>query len=313
MRAGVLRGDGVAVEGEPDGGDGAPADGFAVQEFGVVRGGLNGVTERVAEVEGGARAGFKLVLCDDARLDADACFNDVGEGCGVAGEDAVCVLLHVGEEGRIAEDGGLDTFLQAGAEFAFGEGAEGVGVCEDGDGLMEAADQVFASREIDAGLAADGAVDLGEEGGGKLQEAETAHVDRGEEAGDVAEDAAAQGDQEGVAVCAEGRELFAEAFDGAEAFVLFAGGDVEGVDGCGEEGADSVTPEIVDGGGGDEDDLRDGGVLPENGGEVREDAGADVHGVGGGGGLDVEDGHKLIIAVQRVRRVSESAFGHGAG
>ena len=65
---------------------------------------------------------------------------------------------------------------------------------------MEAADEVFAGGEVDAGLAADGGVDLGEESGGDLDVADAAHVDGGEEAGDVADDAAAEGEEERVAV-----------------------------------------------------------------------------------------------------------------
>ncbi len=81
-----------------------------------------------------------------------------------------------------------------------GEGAEEVGVDVDGEGLVEAADEVFSGCEVDAGLAADGGVDLGEEGAGDLDVADAAHVDGGEEAGDVADDSATEGEEEGVAV-----------------------------------------------------------------------------------------------------------------
>ena len=66
--------------------------------------------------------------------------------------------------------------------------------------MVEAADEIFSGGEIDAGLAADGGVDLGEECCGDLHVADAAHVDGGEEAGDVADDAATEGDEDGVAV-----------------------------------------------------------------------------------------------------------------
>ncbi len=53
------------------------------------------------------------------------------------------------------------------------------------------------------------------------------HIDGGEEAGEVADDASAEGDEEGVAVCAVPGQLFGEAFDGGEAFVGLACGDLE--------------------------------------------------------------------------------------
>ena len=59
---------------------------------------------------------------------------------------------------------------------------------------MEGADQVLAVRRIDAGLAADRGIDLGEERGRDLDEVDAAAQDRGGKAGEVADDAAAEGD-----------------------------------------------------------------------------------------------------------------------
>ena len=83
------------------------------------------------------------------------------------------------------------------------------------------------ASEIDAGLAADGGVDLREERGGDLHVADAAHVDGGEEAGDVAEDAATEGEEERVAVGSGGGELLGERFDAAQALVRFAAGEEE--------------------------------------------------------------------------------------
>ena len=99
----------------------------------------------------------------------------------------------VAEELRVVDDAGFDGLLEAGAKLRGWEGAEEVGVGEDGLRVVEAADEVFSGEEIDAGFAADGGVDLGEEGGGDLDVADAAHVDGCEEAGDVADDASTEG------------------------------------------------------------------------------------------------------------------------
>ena len=83
------------------------------------------------------------------------------------------------------------------------------------------------ASEVDAGLAADGGVDLREEGGGDLDVADAAHVDGGEEAGDVADDAATEGEEEGVAVGSGGGELLGEGFDAGHALVALACGKEE--------------------------------------------------------------------------------------
>ncbi len=66
--------------GKEEGGPHAERDGFAVQEFAVGNGGLDGVTDGVPEVKQGPGAGGLLfVLLDDACLDGDV----VGEESGV--------------------------------------------------------------------------------------------------------------------------------------------------------------------------------------------------------------------------------------
>src|SRR5690606_17326181 len=59
--------------------------------------------------------------------------------------------------------------------------------------LVEGADEILAGLDIDPGLAADRAVDLGEQGGRDLDEMAAALDDRRGEAGQVADHAAAEG------------------------------------------------------------------------------------------------------------------------
>ncbi len=80
---GVLGLDGVAGDGDVEGGDGAPADGFAVEELLVVGGGLDGVADGVAEVEDHAEAGLFFVFADDVGLDPDGGGDDLRQGCRV--------------------------------------------------------------------------------------------------------------------------------------------------------------------------------------------------------------------------------------
>ena len=59
---------------------------------------------------------------------------------------------------------------------------------------MEDADQVLAVRGVDAGLAADGGIDLRQQRGRHLHEIHAAPHDAGGEAGEIADDAAAERD-----------------------------------------------------------------------------------------------------------------------
>src|SRR5258708_15636498 len=122
--------------------------------------------------------------------------------------------------------------------------------------MVEAADKVFAGDEIDAGLAADGGVDLGQERCWNLNVADAAHVDGGEEAGDVAEDAATEGEEERVAVSARGGELLGEGFDAAHALVRFAAGQEENVWRFFERVQEGLRPESPDIGRGNDEGAK---------------------------------------------------------
>ena len=65
--------------------------------------------------------------------------------------------------------------------------------------LVEGADEVLALRRVDPGLAADRAVDLGEERRRKLHEADAPAQDRGGEAGEITDHPAAEGHHQVVA------------------------------------------------------------------------------------------------------------------
>jgi len=275
---GVAAGKGqVAGEvGEAGGGVHTEGDGFAMEEAGVAGFGLEGVADGVAEVENAAEVAFFFVGGDDFALDADALADDGLEAGGVEGEDFGGVEGHFVEEGLAADDTALEDFVEAGAVFALGEGAEDFGVDQDGEGLVEAADEVFAGEEIDAGFAANGGVDLAEEGGGDLEDGDAAEEDGGEETGDVGNDAAAEADDEAGAVGAVSHHLFGEGFDLAEAFFVFAAGEEQDVPGAaGESGLDEgvvVGPDVASG---DDEDLAQAGreELSETGEKVAFDDG----------------------------------------
>ena len=68
------------------------------------------------------------------------------------------------------------------------------------DRLVEGADQILALRRVDAGLAADGGIDLRQQRGRHLHEIDAAAQDRGGKAGEIADHAAAERDDEIVAL-----------------------------------------------------------------------------------------------------------------
>ena len=95
--------------------------------------------------------------------------------------------------------------------------------------LVEAADQVLAPAGVDAGLAADGAVDLRQQGGRDLHEVDAAQHDRGREPREVADYAAAQRHQRRAALDARRQQLVDHLFQLFEALGLLARRQDDGV------------------------------------------------------------------------------------
>ena len=84
----------------------------------------------------------------------------------------------------------------AGAELARRQRVEQRGVGQHQRRLVEGADRFLPWRRVDAGLAADGGIDLRQQGGRHLHEVDAAPDDGRGEAGEIADHAAAERDHE---------------------------------------------------------------------------------------------------------------------
>ena len=103
--------------------------------------------------------------------------------------------------------------------------ASSAGIDDDGERLVERADQVLAERMVDADLAADRAVDLRQQRRRHLDDRDAAQVGGRGEAGDVADHAAADRDDGGGAVGAGPDQRVVDAADRLQLFVALAVGD----------------------------------------------------------------------------------------
>ena len=128
-----------------------------------------------------------------------------------------------GKEIGVADQPVFDGLGIAGEQFAPRQGGEGGAVGEHQARLIEGADQVLAHRHVDPGLAADRAVDLGQQGRRDLHEIDPAQQGRRGKAGHVADDAAAQGHQHRAALDAAGQDVLDQPGEMAEILGLLAG------------------------------------------------------------------------------------------
>jgi hypothetical protein len=173
----------------------ADGDGFAMQQaFGIAGRGFQRVREGMAEVEERALAGFAFVAADDQSLGATARGNRF-DAFIAALENGLPVLFQPGEKLLVVNEAVFRDFGIAGAELARWQAVEHAGIGEHEDRLMKCADEVLALAGVDAGLAADGGVDLREERSRDLHEIDAAQNGRRGEAREIADDAAAERDE----------------------------------------------------------------------------------------------------------------------
>ena len=73
------------------------------------------------------------------------------------------------------------------------QGGQHIGVHDDQPGLPEGAHDVFGVFKVDGGFAADGGIDLGQRGGGQVDEVDAPHIAGRRKAGQISHHAAAHG------------------------------------------------------------------------------------------------------------------------
>jgi len=110
--------------------------------------GLDPMPDGVAEVqEGAGPGGFALVFFHDRRFEGDVA-GDQWSNAGSVVAERRNQVNHL----PVADGGVLDDFGEAFAVFPFGQRVQRIDVREDGGGLMERTEQVFALGKVDPGL-----------------------------------------------------------------------------------------------------------------------------------------------------------------
>ena len=142
---------------------------------------------------------------------------------GPAREDLPPASLEEFEEVPVADQAVLHNLGVAGAEFARAQGVESARIRQNQRGLMECADEVLAVRRIDAGLAADARIDLGQERRRDLDETHAPAKRGGAEAGEIADDPAAKRDHDVAPLDAGGDQRVRDASELRIGFCGLAG------------------------------------------------------------------------------------------
>ena len=190
-----------------------------------VRGRLDRVAERVAEVQRLAQPSLRLVGVHHVTLYGDVARDDP---CKPLVVRVLCVhgtCADIFEQFRVAEYAMLHDLAARVREQFVRERVEACNVGEDHVWLEERACEVLACREVHGRLAADRRVDHGEERGGNLCDLDAAQVHGRGKSRHVAGHAASQGNDHVLAGEPCVRELLEHGLQRGEALVLLSGGE----------------------------------------------------------------------------------------
>ena len=185
-------------------------DRLAVQQALVTLEHLDGMSERMAEVQNRPKVSLVLVDRHHPGLQARALVDDAQQQLLVAREHTIGLPFEQFEEPRREDRAGLHHLGEAGAILALRQRQERPDVGEHEARLVEGPDEVLAAREVDRRLATDRRVDLRDEGRRNLREGDAAQPGGGGEAGDVAHHAAAERQQRTTALDARLGEAIIE-------------------------------------------------------------------------------------------------------
>lgn len=195
---------------------------------------LEGVGQGVPVVEHGAAPAFALVLLDHGGLDGRAAQHLFLDGIAGPGRPQGRGHAHQRVLGHLAPPAG---------PLAPGQGGQDLGVAQHRPWLPERTDQVLALGQVDPRLAADGRVDLGQQGGGHVDVGRPPVEGGGGEPGQVGDHAPADGhDHVGPAEAGAG-EGAAQPLHGGEGLGPLAVG--HGQDLVGQPGIDAHADPLL--------------------------------------------------------------------
>ena len=126
----------------------------------VVRRLLERMAEGVTKVEAHAEARLSLIRRNHVALPPSGALHDLSVGSvfmqlWVARNESRRHLFEQREESILTEQCNLHRLTCCGNDLSCGEGAQRIQVGDDGEWLMEGADEILPFREIDAGLSAE--------------------------------------------------------------------------------------------------------------------------------------------------------------
>src|SRR5689334_10276938 len=118
-----------------------------MQELRIIRGSFQGVPNSVAEVQNAAQARLFFVGGNHISFHADGIANDALQSPRIAAKDRFRMPLHKIEQMAIADHTTLERLEQAGAKLAIIKRRQNIRINQDGAGLVERANEVFAAAQ----------------------------------------------------------------------------------------------------------------------------------------------------------------------
>ena len=216
---------------------------FAMRQR-VTGGGLQGMTQRVAEIQDSSQPLLPLIHLDDRFLDPAAGFDQSRQPLRIPVPDRFHILFQTLKQFFIVNDAVLDDFGQTVGEFPLRQRIKKPQIRKHRPRLIKSPEQVLPLRKIHRCFPADGAVHLTDQRRRNLNIRDRPHIDRRDKARQVAHHAAAQRDQQRPPVGARFQKTSGEIHRGRNRLGSFSRRNFqkEGVQSCAGHGFQQRFP-----------------------------------------------------------------------
>ena len=184
----------------------------------ITCGGLECVTERVAEIQNLPQAALAFIFSDNFRFDSNTAWNHEFKRGAISSQQREHVPFEIAEQGRISDHAILNDLVQASSILPVRQRAKNIWIGNHQFRRIKCADEVLPFRKIYAGFSPDRAVYLRHKSGGNVNEAHTSQIGGCNESCNIANYAATNCHQGCVAIRTQADQRARDFFHGGETF-----------------------------------------------------------------------------------------------
>ena len=210
--------------------DHANCHGFPVKEpVGKSAFRLKRMAKCMTQIEQGARTCFLFIPGNHVRLGLTTGNDGLYPRRRITGDDFPGLPVKPVKKLAVIDQAVFNHLRITGQQLSLWQAVQATDIAQNQTGLVKTANKVFAARTVDGAFAADGAVNLCQQGGGNLDKADTTLINTCGKSGKITDNSATKGDDPVLTFQPESQKLVEKIFQLGKGFCRFPCGQDDAV------------------------------------------------------------------------------------